>query len=164
MPHDDDRWWRGRRGEWLVAVQVVLMALVFLGPRTVDGWPPWPFPFPHACFKVGAALILSGGACFLGGLFALGPGLTPLPYPKDGAVLIETGLYAIVRHPIYAGALAASFGWALMVQGWLTLGYAAALAVLFDVKSRQEERWLTERFPAYRAYQRRVRKLVPFVY
>ena len=57
MPGDGDRWWRGRRGEWFVAVQAVLMALIFLGPRTVNGWPPWPVPFSGACFRIGAALI-----------------------------------------------------------------------------------------------------------
>ncbi len=42
--------------------------------------------------------------------------------------------------------------------------YVAALFVLLDVKSRREERWLVEKFPEYPAYQRRVRKLIPFVY
>jgi protein-S-isoprenylcysteine O-methyltransferase Ste14 len=65
---------------------------------------------------------------------------------------------------MYAGGLAASLGWALMVQGWLTLGYVVMLFVLFDVKSRYEERWLVERFPEYRSYRGRVRKFVPYVY
>jgi protein-S-isoprenylcysteine O-methyltransferase Ste14 len=36
--------------------------------------------------------------------------------------------------------------------------------VLIEVKVRQEEQWLLERFPGYAAYRRRVRKLIPFVY
>ncbi|MFH2119369.1 MAG: methyltransferase, partial [Pseudomonadota bacterium] len=72
--------------------------------------------------------------------------------------------FALVRHPIYSGGLLFSLGWALYVQGWLTLGYVAALFVFLDVKSRREERWLTEKFPTYTAYQQRVRRLVPFVY
>jgi len=54
--------------------------------------------------------------------------------------------------------------WALLVQGWLTLGYAALLFVFLDFKSRREERWLTEKFPAYGDYRQRARKLIPFVY
>ena len=50
------------------------------------------------------------------------------------------------------------------MSGWLTFVYVAALFVLLDVKSRREERWLVEKFPEYPAYQRRVRKLIPFVY
>jgi protein-S-isoprenylcysteine O-methyltransferase Ste14 len=36
--------------------------------------------------------------------------------------------------------------------------------VLLEVKSRREERWLREKFPEYAAYQRRVRRLIPFLY
>ncbi|MEK6629465.1 MAG: isoprenylcysteine carboxylmethyltransferase family protein, partial [Acidobacteriota bacterium] len=109
-------------------------------------------------------LIVAGSTLFLAGLVSLGPGLTPLPRPKDDAPLIQTGPYAIVRHPIYCGALVLALGWALVIQGWLTVGYVLALFVFFDIKSRREERWLVEKFPEYRRYQQRVRRLVPFLY
>ena len=159
---DRKPWWKGARGEWFVVAQVFLIGLEFLGPRTVVGQPAWPFP--HACTVVGAALMVGGGILLVAGLVSLGRSLTPLPYPKDGAELIQTGPFALVRHPIYSGGLLLSLGWALYVQGWLTLGYVAALFVFLDVKSRREERWLTEKFPTYTVYQQRVRKLVPFVY
>jgi protein-S-isoprenylcysteine O-methyltransferase Ste14 len=57
-----------------------------------------------------------------------------------------------------------AIGWAIAVRSWLTLAYALLLLVFLDVKSRREEQWLRERFPTYRDYQRRVRKLVPFLY
>jgi protein-S-isoprenylcysteine O-methyltransferase Ste14 len=161
---DHKPWWKGARGEWFVVVQVLLIGLVFLGPRTMSGQPAWPFPLPHACSVVGGALMVVGGVLFVVGLVRLGRGLTPLPYPKDGAELIQTSPFALVRHPIYSGGLVLALGWALYVQGWLTLGYVVVLFVFLDVKSRREERWLAEKFPAYAAYQRRVRKLVPFVY
>jgi len=94
----------------------------------------------------------------------LGRGLTPLPYPKDGAKFVQTGSFALVRHPMYGGGLMLALGWALFVQGCLTLGYVATLFAFLDAKSRREERWLAERFPEYTSYQRRVRKLIPFVY
>ena len=52
----------------------------------------------------------------------------------------------------------------LFHQGWLTLGWAALLFVLLDVKSRREERWLADRFPAYADYRRRTRRLIPWLY
>jgi protein-S-isoprenylcysteine O-methyltransferase Ste14 len=108
--------------------------------------------------------MILGGSLLLAGLLWLGKSLTPLPYPKDDSTLVETGPYSIVRHPIYSGGILLAFGWAIAVQGWLTLVYAAVLLVFLDIKSRREERWLVGKFPAYRDYQRRVRKLVPFVY
>ena len=157
-------WWKGARGEWLVVAQVLLMGLVFLGPRAPAGWPAWAFPFARACPVVGGALMAAGGALLVAGLLRLGRGLTPLPYPKDGAELVQTGPYALVRHPMYGGGLVLALGWALCVRGWLTLAYVAVLFVFLDLKSRREERWLAGKFPAYPAYQRRVRKLIPFLY
>jgi protein-S-isoprenylcysteine O-methyltransferase Ste14 len=157
-------WWKGARGEWYVIVQAVLMLLVLVGPRTLPGGPEWRAPFALQRQVIGATLVAAGGAFFLAGLLRLGSALTPLPYPKEGGSLVQTGPFALVRHPIYCGGLIASVGVALMVSGWLTFLYVAALFALLDIKSRQEERWLAQKFPEYAAYQRRVRKLIPFLY
>jgi len=157
-------WWKGARGEWLVVLQVVLMLLVFFGPRTLGGHPTWPFPWRRACPILGAVLMVTGGALLGTGIVRLRRSLTPLPYPRDGAELIQTGPYALVRHPMYAGGLVLALGWALLVHSWLTLAYVAVFFVFADIKSRREEHWLTEKFPAYAAYRKRVRKLIPFVY
>ena len=157
-------WWKGARGEWFVLAQAVLVLLLLLGPRTLGESAAWSLPFVRERQVAGAVLILAGGALLLAGILRLGPALTPLPYPKEDAPLVQGGPFALVRHPMYAGVLAASLGVALEVTGWLTFVYAAAAFVLLDVKSRREERWLVEKFPEYPAYQRRVRKLIPFVY
>jgi protein-S-isoprenylcysteine O-methyltransferase Ste14 len=162
VPHRVRPWWTGARGEWFVVAQVALMTLVFAGPRAPG--PAWLFPFPRALAVTGAALMLAGGAMLLAALVRLGRGLTPLPYPRDGAELAQTGAYALVRHPMYAGGLILCLGWALCVQCWATLAYTLALFALLDAKSRREEVWLMERFPGYDAYRRRVRRLIPFVY
>ena len=157
-------WWKGVRGEGWVLVQGVLLALVAFGPRTLAELPPWPGAVAAISGPAGTFLLLAGGAISALAALGLGPNLTPLPHPKEGGTLVETGLYGLVRHPIYFGLIVAAFGWALAVQGWLTLVYALVLFGFFDLKSRREERWLMGRFPAYAAYRRRVRRLIPFVY
>lgn len=157
-------WWRGARGEWYVVAQLVLMGIVFFGPRTVSGLPSWPPALWLVSSLVGATLMIAGLSLLLGGLLRLGANLTPLPYPKPDGSLVQTGPYRWVRHPMYSGGILIALGWALAAHGWLTLGYATVLLVFLDFKSAREERWLTEKFPDYPNYQRRVRKLIPFVY
>jgi protein-S-isoprenylcysteine O-methyltransferase Ste14 len=153
--------WMGPRGEGYVALQLVLMALVAFGPRTCPGLPAWPGSGTSA---VGIALLAIGVSLAIAGIGSLGRNLTATPRPKPGATLVERGPYRLVRHPMYAGAVLAAFGWALACHGWLTLAYTVALFVFFDVKARREERWLREEIPGYAAYECRVRKLIPFIY
>lgn len=157
-------WWRGTRGEYFALLQVPLILLILLGPRTLQGWPPWRFPQTSFVSAAGAVLTIAGLALLVWGALALGSALTPLPYPKEGAHLRETGPYRLARHPMYGGAILFAFGWALWVHGWLTLGYAALAVVLLEVKVRREERWLSQACPGYDAYRKRVRKFIPLLY
>ena len=157
-------WWRGTRGEWYVAIQIVLFALILLGPRTLPGLPAWSAAASGIARGGGVLLMVSGALLLLASAFRLGSNLTPLPYPKAHATLVQSGPYRVVRHPIYAGVILLAYGWAFFVRGWLTLVCASALLILLEVKSTREEQWLSERFPGYAEYQRRVRKLIPFVH
>jgi len=160
---DRSPWWKGGRGEWYVVIQIALFMLVGFGPRQVAR-PAWPQAMGRAATGLGVALMVAGAALLGAALLELGRNLTPLPYPKDDGTLVQTGAYRLVRHPIYSGGVALAFGWAFFVQGWLTVVYAVLLFVLFDLKSRREERWLAEKFAGYADYQKRVRRLIPFVY
>lgn len=158
-------WWKGTRGEWYVVAQMFLFALVILGPRSLPGWADWAQPLATIGTVLGILFMLGGSAISVGGVLKLGPNLTALPYPKDSSNLIESGPYAIVRHPIYSGLIIDAMGWALWTHGWLTIIYALILFAFFDIKSRLEEAWLLEKFgPPYAEYQSRVHKLIPWVY
>lgn len=164
--HDHARapWWRGKRGEWYVIVQFVLFALIATGSRL---WPQpaWPRSAVPIVGLLGLALMGAGAALAAWGLVALGRNnLTALPYPKDEATLIVDGPYRIVRNPIYSGLLLGSAGLGLWRHSWPTLLLTVALFVLFDLKTRREQTWLAERFPAYCEYQQRVKKLLPWIY
>ncbi len=158
-------WWKGARGEWYVVAQIALLVLMFLSPRTWPGLPVWHPIFTWLGTAAGSFLLLAGVLLFIAAIFRLGPNLTPVPYPKEQGTLIETGPYRLVRHPIYSGVILGVFGWALLVHGWITLGYAIVILVFLDIKSRREEKWLQEKFQDYASYQKRVaHKLIPFLY
>ncbi len=83
---------------------------------------------------------------------------------KEGHCLIQTGPYAIVRHPIYFGFLMAVIG---MI---LSLGELRAFVLLLGMfgllkKMRDEERILRAAFPdEYPKYEQRVRRLLPGIW
>jgi protein-S-isoprenylcysteine O-methyltransferase Ste14 len=157
-------WWKGSHGEWYVVAQVALFMLVVFGPRRLAGWPAWSPTFTWLGWIAGGILMAAGLFLLAAAILRLGSNLTAVPYPKKDGTLVETGPYRLVRHPIYCGILLIAFGWGLLVHGWLTLAYAMIMLVFFDIKSRREEKWLQAKFPGYGEYQKRVRKLIPFVY
>jgi len=157
-------WWKGTRGEWYVVVQAILFVFIGIGPRTLPGVAAWGPQYAVVGTWLGLAMMIAGAGLSVAGVLRLGGNLTALPYPKDDSVLVDTGPYAIVRHPIYSGLVIGAFGWGLWLNSWLTLGFAFGLFVLFDLKLRREERWLRQRYPEYAAYQKRVKKLLPWVW
>jgi len=157
-------WWKGERGEYYVVAQVFLFALVLFGPAAIPGMEPWSEPLATAARVAGALLMVAGALLSASGILRLGDNLTPLPYPKECAELVQSGPYRIVRHPIYSGLIIAALGLGLWRTSLLTLGYALLLLVFFDVKSRKEEAWLAEKYAGYAEYRTRVKKLLPWIY
>ena len=156
-------WWRGARGEWYVVAQFILLGLVLVAPWLAPGG-AWRTPWSWLARGAGALLLLVGAGAAGVGLLGLGRNLSPLPHPKDDAALVESGLYGLVRHPIYSGLIAGCWGWALLTNSLLALALAVVVFVFFDVKARREERALLARFPTYAGYRARVRRFIPFIY
>ncbi|ESQ14115.1 MAG: hypothetical protein N838_12830, partial [Thiohalocapsa sp. PB-PSB1] len=155
----------GSRGEYLVAIQFALM----IGFALLPVWHPGISPgimdaswaWRSAAALAFALLSLAFGAL---GSHHIRDYLTPLPYPVDHSQLVQRGVYAIVRHPLYASLLLAGLAWTLYN---LSLSHLLALGVcflFFDFKANREEAWLTQRHPEYADYARRVHKFVPWVY
>jgi len=83
---------------------------------------------------------------------------------KQGHRIVDTGPYALVRHPIYTGLLLSGFATAIARGRWEALIGAFLFALGCWIKARQEERFLSEELgPEYATYRKRVPMLVPFV-
>jgi len=77
--------------------------------------------------------------------------------------VVDTGPYAMVRHPIYTGIILASIGTAAMRGTLLAWVGMALMTIGWYVKARMEERFLREELGAedYVRYARRVPMLLP---
>jgi protein-S-isoprenylcysteine O-methyltransferase Ste14 len=162
--------------EWVYRV-LALAGFVFLLAgvgRIQDGrfsWGPWPGPLGKplwfAPIPIAWAFV---GVAFMGFAFAwwarihLGRLWSGSITRKEGHRIIDSGPYAIVRHPIYTGILLSGIASAIVMATPHAYIGAVLLIVAYWLKARLEERWLREELGPqdYDAYRRRVPMLVPF--
>ena len=158
-------WWRGERGEYWVIAQGILLLIFALVPPTTTNFIDLDTSAWQYLSWILAAIFSILAVVFLGrSLFDLGQNLTPLPHPRDDGQLVKTGIYALVRHPLYSGVIYLALAYASWRMSWAHLLGAIVLLLFFDAKSRTEEVWLTEKFPDYANYSTLVKKLIPGIY
>ena len=154
----------GPRGEGWVAAQLVLLSLIAIaGLRDLVGHGSWT-PWGQAVSVVGTLAIVVGGGLAARGIWDLRSSLSPFPRPTAGAPLVESGAYRLIRHPIYSGLVLGAIGWGLVTGSILAIGVAGLLFLLLAAKSHREEAWLAAIHPEYGAYQRRAKRLIPWIY
>jgi len=79
--------------------------------------------------------------------------------------VIDTGPYAHLRHPMYAGAIWLFVGMPLALGSWWSLVLIVPFVPLLLWRLLDEEKILQRDLPGYKEYMRRVRaRLVPFVW
>jgi protein-S-isoprenylcysteine O-methyltransferase Ste14 len=82
-----------------------------------------------------------------------------------GHAIATTGPYALVRHPMYAGAILLLIGIPLLLGSWYGLVLAPVLVVGFAIRAVLEERVLQAQLPGYADYAARVRyRFIPLIW
>lgn len=143
-----------RAGAVLVLLQFVLLAALAYGvlPAWDDPAAPW----------LALALAAASLAVGLAAVTANRPGnFNVHPEPRTGGRLVEHGIYAWIRHPMYAALLLLALAAVAVAPGATTVAAAVALAVVLWIKSSIEERRMSAVHPGYAAYRARTRRFVP---
>ncbi|MDD7811035.1 isoprenylcysteine carboxylmethyltransferase family protein [Mycobacterium sp. CSUR Q5927] len=84
---------------------------------------------------------------------------------ESGQTLVSTGLYGLVRHPMYTGNVFLMVGVPLALDSYWGLVVLPVGLIVLVLRIRDEERLLTEELSGYREYTRRVRyRLVPYLW
>lgn len=143
---------------WVIAQFALIAAIAIVTPFTRIHLPLW-------LWWLGFIVLLEGVGMFHIAVFNLGWNATMAVTPKEDGELIETGLYGIVRHPMYGGAIMIALGWSLFWGTWAGLLLSIVLIFFLNAKAEAEEELLLKKFPAYEIYKKRViKKLIPYVY
>jgi protein-S-isoprenylcysteine O-methyltransferase Ste14 len=121
----------------------------------------------HTGVALGVAsdcILLAGAAFTVWARITLGRNWSAEVTFKQDHELIESGPYALVRHPIYTGLITMALGTAIDYGRAIGFAVFVGLCGALWWKARQEERIMSSHFPdAYSDYKARVHAIVPFV-
>ena len=84
---------------------------------------------------------------------------------EEGQTAVDTGLYGIVRHPMYAVTVWLFLMIPIILGSWYALIIFALYPAIIIVRLRDEEALLTKELPGYAAYKQKVKyRLIPFIW
>jgi protein-S-isoprenylcysteine O-methyltransferase Ste14 len=153
------------RDVWLYRVLIVIGAILLWQRIPILLHEPRLWHVGYAGAYALAGLTLAGILFTWWARLHLGPLWSGAITRKEGHRIVDTGPYALVRHPIYTGLLVAIFATAAAQAALTGMVGAVLIAVGVWMKARTEERFLATELGAdcYEAYRRRVPMLVPFL-
>ena len=159
--------------EQLAADKVLLLAVVttgYAGVPLVAGldvfrWHVLPTPSPVVS-ALGLVLFNLGWTIKALALRTNAFATTAVRLQRDRKhTVVDTGVYAIVRHPFYAGTPLVLIGLALWLESFLAVLVAIVPLTLMVIRLRLEERLLLRELVGYAQYVRRVpRRLIPGIW
>ena len=145
---------------------LALSGLMFIGGFVVAG-----LDFRFGWSRMPAAVTVAASVIFLAayGLYAEvmreNAYLSRTIKVEEGQKVVDTGLYGIVRHPMYMATLLLFLAIPVVLGSWYALIVFAAYPAIIILRLKDEEALLTRELPGYAAYKEKVRyRLIPFVW
>ena len=84
---------------------------------------------------------------------------------QENQKVIDTGLYGIIRHPMYTATILLFLAMPLVLGSWVSFGIMLLYPVLILFRIRNEEKVFEAELEGYRDYKKRVRfRLIPFLW
>lgn len=84
---------------------------------------------------------------------------------EEGQTVVSTGLYGIVRHPMYLASILMFLSIPLVMGSWYALIPFAFYPLLMVVRILDEEKLLTAELSGYEEYKRKVKyRMIPFIW
>ena len=84
---------------------------------------------------------------------------------EEGQKVVDTGLYGIVRHPMYMATVLLFLMMPIILGSWYALIVFAFYPAIIIVRLKDEEKLLTRELPGYTEYKQKVKyRLIPFIW
>jgi protein-S-isoprenylcysteine O-methyltransferase Ste14 len=138
----------GERGEAYAAAQFALLLFIVGGGVPLIG--------NLLMTLLGPVLMLAGCAAFALSVKDLGNSISPWVVPSEGGDLVREGIYSKLRHPQYAGLLAALAGFSIVTGSASRLLLTAVLYLILNQMADMEEEQLADKYPGYYSYKNQV--------
>eukprot|EP01040_Poterioochromonas_malhamensis_P005679 gene5678-6101_t len=151
----------GKRGEKVVIAAAVLFFLIIVGVGN-----RFLFYLIQTFMYIGSTiLLLVGVSILLNGVWELKDHFSLLLTPAPGNKVVTTGVYQLVRHPIYCGVIMISFGWSISQRQIYKVVLSMILFIVLNYAAEREEEYLEKKHPkAYPLYANTKRAIIPFLY
>jgi protein-S-isoprenylcysteine O-methyltransferase Ste14 len=149
----------------MIAFLFAYGGLIFLTPY--DVWRLHTFSKPGLLASSFGMLLLLVGYWIVGLVFQANRFAVPVVklQTERQHVVIDTGPYAFVRHPMYSGIILALFGMPLWLESYAGALFAIIPSALLAIRSVVEERFLRRELAGYEVYTERTRyRLLPGIW
>lgn len=84
---------------------------------------------------------------------------------EEGQTVVDTGLYSIVRHPMYMATILLFLMIPVVLGSWYALIVFAFYPAIIIVRLKDEEDLLTRELPGYEEYKQKVKyRMIPFIW
>jgi len=151
------------RSDWFLTP---VMSLGFFGALILPslahrwGWAPIPMPI-----EVVGLVLMNLGLVVMNLAILQNPFASKFLDINEDQYLVDKGLYAKVRHPLYAGVFVLVLGIPVALSSWWAIIPALVGALTFLARIKFEEEMLVKGMEGYQAYQKRVKyKLFPWIF
>lgn len=145
---------------------IIIMSILSVAASTID-WAYFRNAHDNLLLSIIGLFIISTGIIFrIWAIYTLGNHFTATVQIKQDHQLITSGPYSIVRHPSYLGAMWAMVGTSVFLNS--IIGIIISVVCMFYayyIRITTEERALSDLFgKEYSEYQKKVKKLIPFIW
>lgn len=149
-----------QKGVQSLAGLVFMAGFVLAGLDFRFGWSDMPLPV-----VIAASVIFLIGYALYAEVMRENAYLSRTVKVEEGQTVISTGLYGIVRHPMYLASVLMFLSIPLVMGSWYALIPFAFYPFLMIVRILDEEKLLTAELSGYEEYKRKVKfRLIPFIW